>query len=136
MKCFRQIGNKYRGFTVGLCLLLAGMYALGSPSIDLLHHFVHKHSHDVSHSVTDENDSCHRFIYHHDVAQGCGHDSHVVVSDPCPWCDLALQRDQITFEQPDLSAVPSDSRCFSHYKLSLDGYQACISSSRAPPHLV
>jgi hypothetical protein len=87
----------------------------------------------VPHSVKQEEDPCHRLIYHSDKENGCGHDSHYIVSDQCEMCDLAIQSDQSLISSVTIHAPIYFQQPFAIYKDNLDSYQAVISSSRAPP---
>jgi hypothetical protein len=65
-----------------LLIYLGGQYA---PSLGhaLLH--AHPHAHDA-HTAADEQDACHRSIYHHDVVNGCDHPYHWLPEENiCEW---------------------------------------------------
>jgi hypothetical protein len=118
-----------------LTLLLLLLYVAGTSHLEYLHLLVHSHDVAISHSDEKEKDPCHRLIYHDDTAQGCSHDSHLVVSDKCQTCDVVYHGDQNLLFTVELSAGVFTSGHFILYKLNLDSYYAVISSSRAPPAL-
>lgn len=118
-------------------VLLLLLYLIGSSNVELFHSFAHDDEILITHSDEQEKDPCHRLIYHSDVKDGCGHESHLVVADKCSMCDVAYQSDQgilkiFTFK----SAFPFEVELYSRYKTDLDSYWAVISSSRAPPALI
>jgi hypothetical protein len=119
-----------------LTLLLLLLYLAGSSNLEFIHSYFHDHDIAVAHSDDQENDPCHRLIYHHDIAQGCHHDSHLSASDKCQMCDLASHGSDYTL--PELQEYRLENfltKHFSFYKENLDSYSAVISSSRAPPVL-
>lgn len=119
-----------------LPLLLLVLYIAGPSHLELLHSFVHDDDVAVTHSEEKEKDPCHRLVYHNDTAQGCVHDSHLIVSDKCQMCDLAHHGDQTALSNMGFVPGESPAQHFDFYKLNLDSYWAVISSSRAPPALV
>ena len=116
------------------CLLIV-FYLAGATCLELAHAFVHDHAAAVTHSEAQEKDPCHRLIYHNDGAQGCDHDSHLIVSEKCQMCDLVCHSDQYLLTDINFSIPGFSQGQFSAYKRSLDSYWAVISSSRAPPAL-
>lgn len=119
-----------------LALLLLVFYIAGTSSLQILHVFAHDHEQAVIHSPEQEKDPCHRLIYHHDDAQSCDHDSHLVASDTCDMCDLAYHGDQALLNTITFRTASLKQEFFSHHKVNLDSYWAVISSSRAPPVLI
>ena len=113
--------------------LLLVLYFVGTSHPELLHSFAHSHDAFVVHSEEQEKDPCHRLIYHDDAERGCGHDSHLIVSDRCHMCDLAYHVDHTILSDLAFSTVEFSSAQFDHYKVDLDSYWAVRSSSRAPP---
>ncbi len=119
-----------------LTLLLLVFYIAVTSSLQILHVFAHDHEQAVTHSPEQEKDPCHRLLYHHDDAQSCDHDSHLVASDTCDMCDLAYHGDQALLNTFILRTARLKQEYFSHHKVNLDSYWAVISSSRAPPALI
>lgn len=120
---------------IAVCLLLV-LYYVGSTQFEILHSFVHKLESQVTHTFGQENDPCHRLIYHNDVENECHHDSHLFVSDKCHMCDLVYQGDQTLLTHREFVSGSFTTDHFNFYKDNLDSYWAVISSSRAPPALV
>ena len=69
-------------------LLLVATYLVAGIS-GPIHSFL-AHENEAVTSCTEEENSCHRLLVHHDIENGCDHDSHVVSSDfECDLCSLA-----------------------------------------------
>ena len=120
-----------------LTLLLMILYISGSTSIELLHSMLDNDQVTaVAHTQKQEQDPCHRIIYHNDTEHGCDDDSHLIASDKCDMCDVAFHADQTGLPDVSFSAEHFLNAHFSLYKANLDSYCAVIASSRAPPFLV
>lgn len=115
--------------------LLFVLYFIGTSQFEVLHSFVHKHEVQMTHTLGEEMDPCHRLVYHNDVGNGCRHDSHLVASDQCQMCDLAYHGDQTLLTHLEFASGIFSTEYFNFYKDNLDSYWAVISSSRAPPAL-
>jgi hypothetical protein len=50
------------------------------------HRVHHGHEHAAQHTDADEQDACHRNIFHHDTTNGCAHPAHITA--PHLHCDL------------------------------------------------
>jgi hypothetical protein len=83
----------WKGFrAVALSFALA-LYIAGSTGYGLLH----QHSSQVSHSIEEENDPCHKAIYHVEQENACEHGSHISKKESCCDCHLLFHSDQIIF---------------------------------------
>lgn len=76
-----------------LSSLLLFFYIGGNLSTLGLHRLLHAHDHIVTHDEEQEQNACHRAIYHAEAGNGCGHDFHYAIPDDCDACDIALQKD-------------------------------------------
>jgi hypothetical protein len=76
--------------SLSLILLLA-LYTASGTGYGLLH----EHQSFVSHSIEEENDPCHKAIYHIDADNACSHESHVSKHEKCCACHLLCHPDQI-----------------------------------------
>lgn len=134
----RVIIKKTRSGAVrALTLLLMILYISGTTSIEILHSMLHNDQVTaVAHTQTEEQDPCHRIIYHNDTEHGCDDDSHLATSDKCEMCDVAFHADQTGLPDVLFNAAHFFNAHFSLYKENLDSYCAVIASSRAPPFLV
>jgi len=82
--------KKFKGFAA----ILAVLYLFGVVQFDFLHSLVHSHQNAELHCVENENNPCHRSIYHADENHGCEHDNHLVAKvKDCLICKEAIQRE-------------------------------------------
>lgn len=74
-------------FIVGFTLL----YGCSLIGVEFIHSVFHAES--VHHLAEDENDPCHRAIYHADIEHGCGHNTHLSEDSGCDFCNIQFFRD-------------------------------------------
>jgi hypothetical protein len=96
------------------------------------HQFFHSKNNLVSHTEAQEKDRCHRSIYHDDVKTGCGHSSHVVVTDKCPLCDQIFHIDQILTAEYHLSSHFGEAE-FTIIEFATEPLRIVVLPARAPP---
>jgi hypothetical protein len=126
-------GKKASGVRASLFVLLLTFYVAGTSNFELLHGFFHSHDHSDPHSEVREEDPCHRAIYHNDVEKGCGHHSHIVVTDKCESCDLIFHTDQILLSHFESQPPPSAPVKFVFCSSDTGSTRQSLLSSRAPP---
>jgi hypothetical protein len=126
-------GKKLRSLTLQLCTLLLAFYVTGPSQFELLHKLIHTHDHSVSHTEMQEEDPCHRSIYHNDIEKGCGHHSHIVVTDKCELCDLISHTDQILLSKSESIRPQFFSFDFNFCSTEVVSIGHSILPSRAPP---
>jgi hypothetical protein len=80
---------------VGMLLLL--LYFVGSIEVDTFHSTLHAGENAVLHSVQNEQDSCHRTIYHLEKRDGCDHSTHISAVKKCPACQVSSHSDHFLF---------------------------------------
>lgn len=114
-------------------LFLMLLYIGSTLTPEQLHSFIHHHEITVTHSADEEQDPCHRTLYHHDTEQGCEHDSHLIAYDDCEGDDQIYHGDYTLLNERSLLIAEALQEHFDFYKVNLDSYWAVISSSRAPP---
>lgn len=115
-------------------VFLLMLYIAGSTSIELIHAVFHSDEVIVvEHTVFQEQDPCHRLIYHFDIEHGCKDDVHLVASNKCKMCDIAFHADQSVIPHAEFAAPSLSIDHFAFYKHHIDSYWAVIASSRAPP---
>jgi hypothetical protein len=124
-----------RGMKAVLYSLLLTIYITGSSRIDVLHQALHSHENFISHSQAQEKDPCHRSIYHKETSKGCGHHSHVVVSDTCELCDLISNADELLLADIKYSEADYFVTDYPSLSAHLVGKRISISSSRGPPSI-
>ena len=100
---FKGIIQLKRGVVIRnfLVIQLLILYTLGNTKFETLHLFIHSED-TVAHTIIQEEDSCHRAIYHNEPEESCGHESHVLINVRCGLCDQVCHGDQvyITNHQP------------------------------------
>ena len=95
-----------------LAQLLLGVFLLANVPSITFHALIHQH-HEAEniafHSVENENDACHRRVYHHDIAKGCEHKSHInTEKKECDWCKV--------FPINDVFILAENTFIFSHFQ--------------------
>jgi cell division protein FtsL len=79
----------------GLTLLLLVLYAIGSLQIESFHRLLHAHDEAALHSPEQEENDCHRLVFHNQSKGDCKHKSHVTELKKCPLCQITVQQDQL-----------------------------------------
>jgi len=69
-----------------LLVVLALLYTAGSLQIDSLHRLIHRHSERGNHTPEQEQNACHRVVYHNQLQGACEHPTHLSESKKCPLC--------------------------------------------------
>lgn len=87
-------GIKAKRMTNVFTFVILSLYIAGTSGVSRLHQFFHEHE-TVSHSAEQEEDPCHRALYHQDADHGCQHNTHVTASEKCDVCDLILHVEYI-----------------------------------------
>lgn len=74
-----------------LAVMLLGLY-LSADLVGSLHsYFVHQEQIETVCSLENEQDACHRAIYHHDSINGCKHKEHITKPiQKCELCSMLL----------------------------------------------
>jgi hypothetical protein len=81
----------------GLVVLLA-LYALAAVKVDSFHELFHAQEVAELHSVQQENNPCHKSIYHQAAEAGCEHPLHYTENKKCPLCEYHASGDQLLTE--------------------------------------
>ena len=90
--------------TVLYIFLLSFCFA-GTFQFKALHGLFHLHEHIVIHSEAQEQNACHRTIYHNEEERGCDHHSHILITDKCELCDLSFHTDHILLAKEQTSTL-------------------------------
>lgn len=80
-----RIWRTVKGWAVVSLLFL---HIIGSSNIEYFHKLLFEHKVTALHKVNNESDPCHITLYHPIDNGGCNHESHFVIEDKCPLCDL------------------------------------------------
>src|SRR5688500_9084789 len=89
--------------------LLLFLYVAGNVQFESFHQIFHAVE-DISHSIQEEQDPCHRTIYHDSKSEGCEHETHITAVKNCPLCHvvpfneqhLSISNSFISILSPDL----------------------------------
>jgi len=71
------------------------LHIIGSYNIEYFHKLFFEHEVTELHEVNNESDPCHITLYHPIDNGGCNHESHFVIEDKCPLCDLHFHSNAI-----------------------------------------
>ena len=115
-----------------MTLFLSG-YLLATTGLQVIHKIFHEHAASVTHNFTDEQDLCHRVIYHHDQVANCGHASHVIVHEKCALCDVWFHTEAYTIFPTASGKVTAGGEAAERIVLSLVASAGHHLPSRAPP---
>lgn len=116
-------------------VLLLALYLIGNAPVEVVHQFFHAHDVGVNHTEEQENDPCHRTIYHAEKQDGCVHKSHFTKVEKCKHCHVIIHVDQLTFSDHSIEYIPSD---FTHGEIAISGSLSEIIvhlPARAPPFI-
>jgi hypothetical protein len=95
-RIFRNTSNRLR-FQSCITTLLLSLYIAATIGTDLVHQVFHEHQNAALHTAQQEQDPCHRSLYHHDT-HGCDHQAHVSKIEKCKHCHILFHTDQVTFD--------------------------------------
>lgn len=91
-------------------ILLLVLYGAAALKVDSLHELFHTKELRELHSLEQENNPCHKSVYHHESQKGCEHKAHITENTKCPLCEFNGTPDQLVengLEQ--LNAAVTDS---------------------------
>ncbi|MEJ1240795.1 hypothetical protein WBG78_21800 [Chryseolinea sp. T2] len=90
----RQIKNSLRMLSAAAMLLL---YVIGTAQTGYLHQLLHPQEATASHSPKQEEDPCHRSMYH-GVDTGCRHEFHLAKKHSCSFIHTLTHSDPALFD--------------------------------------
>lgn len=104
---FRIKNNQPRN---AFLLFLAVLYSAGSLQIDSVHRLLHQHGERALHTPEQEQNPCHRVVFHDQPQGSCEHPTHFSESKKCPLChgaptQAALKPVIVSFNSPALVGV-------------------------------
>ena len=133
-KSIREKGFQDRLRAFLAVFLLIG-YTIGNIEIDGFHELFHAQNNIVDHSIQQENDSCHRTIYHQARKNGCEHKAHLTKTEKCSLCHLLFHADQLAFSDSSCEFIQSGFICTKEFiSVQLAGIDNNL-PSRAPPFI-
>jgi hypothetical protein len=126
--------NKH-AFKRCFAILLLAFYIIGNTQIEAIHGFFHSHGSSITHSSEQENDPCHRTIYHDDKSYGCEHRSHLTRVEKCVLCHIIVSNDTVVVSDSSCDFIKPSSRVIENEIAALGTYIAIHLPPRAPPIL-
>lgn len=100
---------KVIGRLLGAVMLFV-LYGMGSTQTDYLHQLFHPDEIAAAHTPVEEEDPCHRAIYH-GVDTACEHEYHVVKLSSCSCFHTLTHSDPLLFNTPFCSGVEALTSC-------------------------
>ncbi len=126
--------GKMRRFLGGplSAVFLLLLYFAGNVQFETFHDVVHSLEQSL-HTPEQEEDPCHRAIYHEVKSEGCDHETHFTAVEQCPLCHVVPINTQ-NFEASHSFESLELSNEFGEYKpISLAAWQFIELPARAPP---
>jgi hypothetical protein len=117
--------------TVSAVLLLL-LYFTGSVQVESLHNAFHSFE-QALHSTEQEEDPCHRAIYHDEKENACEHKTHVTAVKKCPLCHVVPFSDQQLGTQYKFEVIFPADEYYSDKILSEVRGDINFLPARAPP---
>ena len=107
LKAKRRLRNLARLLAV---IALLSLYGMGSTQTGYLHQLFHPEEVATAHTTTQEQDPCHRALYH-GKDTGCRHEFHLVKVHSCGLCHTLAHSDIALFEAASGPTIASERRC-------------------------
>ena len=117
--------------TISVLLLLL-VYFVGSVQIESIHSIFHDFE-VALHSSEQEEDPCHRAIYHDAVDDACDHTTHITAVKKCPLCHVVPFSDQHLTDQNSFEFFGTWDTYFSGFFQSEFKSAIAYLPARAPP---
>jgi hypothetical protein len=90
-----RIANIIKALRQACWVLLLALYAAAALKVDSIHELLHAREFAELHSVAQENNPCHKSIYHQEAEKGCEHKSHITENTKCPLCEYNSSVDEL-----------------------------------------
>jgi hypothetical protein len=116
-------------------ILLLVLYLGGMVEVSVLHRLLHAHKDISKHLVEDEEDPCHRKIFHDDNVNGCEHNTHVTSTAKCQECQQFVSPVHIALSIPAVKALTLSDTYYYATEISTATFLSFPRPSRAPPAL-
>ena len=107
VKANRQLKALARSVGAAALLLL---YVMGSTQTGYLHQLFHPEEVAAPHSLKQEEDPCHRTLYH-GMDTGCRHEVHLVKVHSCGLSHTLVQTELLIFESPASTSIQAGREC-------------------------
>jgi hypothetical protein len=104
------IANSLKTLRQACWVLLLALYAAAALKVDSIHELLHAREFAELHSIEQENNPCHKSIYHQEAERGCEHQSHITENTKCPLCEYSSSADELlTCQRADSDEVVTTS---------------------------
>ena len=107
VKANRQLKTLAKSMGAAALLLL---YVMGSTQTGYLHQLFHPEEVASTHSLKQEEDPCHRALYH-GMDTGCRHEVHLVKVHSCGMCHTLVHTDLLLFDTPASASIQEGREC-------------------------
>jgi hypothetical protein len=107
VKANRQLKALARSVSAAALLLL---YVMGSTQTGYLHQLFHPEEVAATHSLKQEEDPCHRALYH-GRDTGCRHEVHLIKVHSCGLSHTLAHTDLLLFESPSSTSIQAGREC-------------------------
>jgi hypothetical protein len=128
-----RIANIVKALQQVCWVLLLALYAAAALKVDSIHELVHAREFAELHSIEQENNPCHKSIYHQEAEKGCEHKSHITENSKCPLCEYNSSVDELLTDYTfDSNEIPATSLLI----LTSEGRQlpsVLVHADRGPP---
>ncbi|HYG01448.1 MAG TPA: hypothetical protein VD927_03335 [Chryseosolibacter sp.] len=115
-----------------LMVAFVAVYLLSAIRINSFHAYFH-HDQHVDHTETDEQDPCHRAIYHSDTNNGCEHNSHLTPYLKCDVCSIISLEDQQPMPEPGIGILHAIGSIYQEALAFHYQFHSPTLSARGPP---
>jgi hypothetical protein len=110
---------------------LLSLYVGGNTQVGFIHELLHTEE-ATNHSDIQEQNPCHRSIYHGE-ASGCKHQYHLVKVNTCSFCHMLTPIDEVMFSSTDKDHKYYSARTGTTVHSFLSDSEIELFLSRAPP---
>ncbi|MBX2911657.1 MAG: hypothetical protein M9954_09490 [Cyclobacteriaceae bacterium] len=115
-------------------LLLLVIYLTGTVEVNSFHALLHPPENQKElHTMANEANGCHQWVYHNNGKPGCGHKAHLVANKKCPLCHLTLQSFHYASIKPADCFFISIALPFGEWDADVAGRTTTHLPCRAPP---
>jgi hypothetical protein len=128
-----RVANIVKALRQTCWVLLLALYAAAALKVDSIHELVHAREFAELHSVEQENNPCHKSVYHQEAEKGCEHKSHITENTKCTLCEYNSSADELL---TDSSTNSEETPTTSLPILPSEGFQSSsvlVHADRGPP---
>ncbi|MFZ6000988.1 MAG: hypothetical protein ACOYW3_10795 [Bacteroidota bacterium] len=135
MLSFRMLKKLRGGLARLLTFFLLALYAVGSLQVESFHRLLHGHDDIALHSVEQEQNDCHRAVFHNQAKGDCKHKSHVTENKKCPLCQISTQQLHVVISYSHETFSLASEESSSYLQVFTPQSDTKWRADRAPPFL-